>query len=106
MFLSNTFRVSRNARTHSNRVAAERYAAGARPTCPISNLPSKIHDPTILAILGLATVASISTVDIVASHEEDTRDFRAQHDDAETLNPKVEPADNTTASGKTEVPAR
>ena len=43
-------------------------------------VPRANADPlTVLAILGLATVASISTVDIVASHDEDTRDFRAQH---------------------------
>jgi hypothetical protein len=73
----------------------------------VSPVPRANGDPlTILAILGLATVASISTVDIVASHEEDTRDFRAQHDDAETRSAKVEPADHTTTSDKIEVAAR
>jgi|PlaIllAssembly_1097288.scaffolds.fasta_scaffold01613_4 hypothetical protein len=59
-------------------------------------VPRANADPlTVLAILGLATVASISTVDIVVSHDEDTRDFRAQHGDPETL----------SAVGVTAVPA-
>jgi hypothetical protein len=59
-------------------------------------VPRANADPlTVLAILGLATVASISTVDIVVSHDEDTRDFRAQHEDPETL----------SAGGVTAVPA-
>ena len=61
-------------------------------------VPRANADPlTVLAILGLATVASISTVDIVVSHDEDTRDFRAQHqhEDPETL----------SAVGVTAVPA-
>jgi hypothetical protein len=38
---------------------------------------------TIMAIIGVATVLSVSTVDIVATNYEDNRDQRAQHEDTE-----------------------
>jgi|WetSurMetagenome_2_1015567.scaffolds.fasta_scaffold218355_1 hypothetical protein len=73
----------------------------------VSPLPRADGDPlTILAILGLATVASISTVDIVAGNEPDTRDFRAQQNDVETPNAQVEPADSPPPADKIEVAAR
>lgn len=70
-------------------------------------VPRANADPlTVLAILGLATVASISTVDIVVSHDEDTRDFRAQHEGTETLSAGGVPAAPTPTPDKIEVAAR
>ena len=73
----------------------------------VSPVPRASAEPlTILAIIGLATVASISTVDIVASHDEDTRDFRAQHEEAATLSARSVTADPTPPADKIEVAAR
>jgi len=73
----------------------------------VSPVPRANADPlTILAIVGLATVASISTVDIVASHDEDTRDFRAQQEGTETLSTGGVPAAPTPTPDKIEVAAR
>jgi hypothetical protein len=70
-------------------------------------VPRANADPlTVLAILGLATVASISTVDIAVSHDEDTRDFRAQHEGTETLGAGGVTADPTPTPDKMEVAAR
>ena len=70
-------------------------------------VPRANADPlTVLAIIGLATVASISTVDIVASHDEDTRDFRAQHEGTETLSAGDVTADPAPTPDKIEVAAR
>jgi len=58
---------------------------------------------TIIAIVGVATVLSASTVDIVASHYEDNRDQRAQNEPSEKMHAKAE----TTgpAAGSREVAA-
>ena len=73
----------------------------------VSPVPRANAEPlTVLAIIGLATVASISTVDIVASHDEDTRDFRAQHEDAETLSARGVTAGPAPTPDKIEVAAR
>jgi hypothetical protein len=73
----------------------------------VSPVPRANAEPlTILAIIGLATVASISTVDIVASHDEDTRDFRAQHENAAPLSARDVTAGPTPTPDKIEVAAR
>jgi len=75
----------------------------------VSPAPRAHADPLIvMAIIGLATVASISTADIVAEGgEADTRDFRAQHEEAETRKAAVAPADEATATAeRVEVAAR
>jgi hypothetical protein len=61
-----------------------------------------------MAIIGLATVASISTAGIVAEGgDADTRDFRAQQDEADRQKTIVEPADEATAAAdRIEVAAR
>lgn len=45
---------------------------------------------TILAIVGVATVLSASTVDIVASHYEDNQDQRAQNEQPDNIHAKAE----------------
>jgi hypothetical protein len=75
----------------------------------VSPAPRADADPlVVMAIVGIVTVASISTVDIVADGgEADTRDFRAQHEEAETQNAAVEPADEAgAAAGRIEIAAR
>ena len=75
----------------------------------VSPAPRADADPlTVMAIVGIVTVASISTVDIVADGgEADTRDFRAQHEEAETQKAAVENAEEAgAAAGRIEVAAR
>ena len=75
----------------------------------VSPAPRANADPlTVMAIVGLVTVASISAADIVADGgEADTRDFQAQHEAAETQKAAVVPADDATAAtGRIEVAAR
>jgi hypothetical protein len=72
-----------------------------------SSVPRANAEPlTIMAIVGVATVLSISTVDIVASHYEDNRDQRAQHEDAEKMHAKAETTEQAPSSGKVEIAAR
>jgi hypothetical protein len=75
----------------------------------VSQAPRAHADPlAVMAIIGLATVASISTAGIVAEGDDaDTRDFRAQHEEAETREAAVAPADETAAAAdRIEVAAR
>ena len=72
-----------------------------------SSVPRANAEPlTIMAIVGVATVLSISTVDIVASHYEDNKDQRAQHEDAEKMHAKAETTEQASSSGKVEIAAR
>jgi len=72
-----------------------------------SSVPRANAEPlTIMAIVGVATVLSISTVDIVASHYEDNRDQRAQHEDTEKMHAKAETTEQASSSGKVEIAAR
>jgi len=69
-----------------------------------SPVPRANAEPlTIMAIVGVATVLSISTVDIVASQYEDNRDQRAQVQDTEKMHAKAETAEQEPSSGKSEV---
>lgn len=60
---------------------------------------------TIMAVVGVATVLSLSTVDIVASRYEDNRDQRAQHEEAEKANAKAATPEKAPSSAKVEVAA-
>jgi hypothetical protein len=58
----------------------------AAMTVFISPPRAKAEPLTIMAIVGVVTVLSLSTVDIVASdHEQDTKDMRAQREDTEKM---------------------
>ena len=75
----------------------------------VSPAPRADADPlTVMAIVGIVTVASISTVDIAAEGgEANTRDFQAQREEAETQKAAVAPAaDESPAAGRIEVAAR
>jgi hypothetical protein len=61
---------------------------------------------TIMAIVGVAAVLSVSTVDIVASHYEDNRDQRAQEEDTEKKRAQAETTEQAPSSGRLEVAAR
>jgi|GEM_PF-2553909 len=50
---------------------------------------------TIMAIAGLVTVLSVSSVDMVASSGDDTKDMRAQQEETAPVNAKAE-ADTQT----------
>jgi hypothetical protein len=72
-----------------------------------SSVPRANAEPlTIMAIVGVAAVLSVSTVDIVASHYEDNRDQRAQHEGTEKMHAKVETTEQAPSSGKIEIAAR
>lgn len=72
-----------------------------------SSVPRTNAEPlTIIAIVGVATVLSVSTVDIVASNYEDNRDQRAQHEDTEKMHAKAEATEQAPGSGKVEIAAR
>ncbi len=75
----------------------------------VSPAPRANADPlAVMAIVGIVTVASISTAGIVADGgEADTRDFRAQREEAEPQKAAVAPADDESpAAGRIEVAAR
>jgi len=72
-----------------------------------SSVPRASAEPlTIMAIVGVATVLSVSTVDIVASNYEDNRDQRAQREDTEKTHAKAEATEQAPSSGKVEIAAR
>jgi hypothetical protein len=68
--------------------------------------PASAEPLTIIAVVGVAAVFSISTIDIVASHYEDNRDQRAQLEDTKRMHAKAETTEQATSSGKREVAAR
>jgi hypothetical protein len=61
---------------------------------------------TVMAIVGVAAVLSVSTVDIVASRYEDNRDQRAQEEATEKMLARSDAAEPAPGSGRTEVAAR
>lgn len=66
---------------------------------------AKAEPLTIMAIVGVATVLSLSTVDIVASdHDEDTKDMRAQREDTEKMHANAKTAEK--APNASDVAAR
>jgi len=67
--------------------------------------PASAEPLTILAIVGVATVLSASTIDIVASQYDDNRDYRAQLDEAEKMSSREEASEETPSPGKVELAA-
>jgi hypothetical protein len=64
-----------------------------------SSVPKANAEPlTIMAIVGVAAVLSVSSVDIIAGSNEDTRDQRAQLDEAAKMQAKVEAPRVTSGS--------
>lgn len=65
-----------------------------------SSVPRAKAEPlTIMAVVGVATVLSLSTVDIVASdHDEDTKDMRAQREDTEIMHANAKMTEETPNS--------
>jgi hypothetical protein len=68
--------------------------------------PANAEPLTIMAIVGVATVLSVSTVDIVADHYDDNRDQRAQQGETDKMHAKAETTEKALSSGKSEVAAR
>jgi flagellar biosynthesis component FlhA len=72
-----------------------------------SPVPRASAEPlTVMAIVGVATVLSLSTVDMVASNYEDNKDQRAQLEEAEKRRAQEEANEETPGSGRIEVAAR
>jgi hypothetical protein len=64
-----------------------------------SSVPRANAEPlTIMAIVGVVTVLSASSVDIIASSNEDTKDQRAQLDEADKMHAKAEASGVTSGS--------
>jgi len=64
-----------------------------------SSVPRANAEPlTIMAIVGVVTVLSASSVDIIASSHEDTKDQRAQLDEADKMHAKAEASGVTSGS--------
>jgi hypothetical protein len=64
-----------------------------------SSVPRANAEPlTIMAIVGVVTVLSVSSIDIVASSHEDNKDQRAQVDETAKMNAKVEASNVTPVS--------
>ncbi len=64
-----------------------------------SSVPRANAEPlTIMAIVGVVTVLSVSSVDIIASSHEDNKDQRAQLDEAAKMHAKVEASGVTSGS--------
>ena len=64
-----------------------------------SSVPRANAEPlTIMAVVGVVTVLSASSVDIIASSNEDTKDQRAQLDEADKMHAKAEAPGVTSGS--------
>jgi hypothetical protein len=64
-----------------------------------SSVPRANAEPlTIMAIVGIVTVLSVSSVDIVASSHEDNKDQLAQVDETAKMHAKVEASNVTSVS--------
>lgn len=68
--------------------------------------PASAEPLTIMAIVGVATVLSVSTVDIVASHYDDNRDYRAQQDETDKMRAQTEANKETPSPTKIELAAK
>jgi hypothetical protein len=74
-----------------------------------SSVPRAKAEPlTIMAVVGVATVLSLSTLDIVASdHDEDTKDMRAQREDTEKMHANAKTTEEApNSSNSSNVAAR
>ena len=64
-----------------------------------SSVPRANADPlTIMAVIGVVTVLSVSSVDMIASSHEDTKDQRAQIDETAKMFAKAEASGVTSGS--------
>ena len=64
-----------------------------------SSVPRANAEPlTIMAIVGVVTVLSVSSIDLVASSHEDNKDQRAQVDETAKMHAKVEASNVTSVS--------
>jgi hypothetical protein len=64
-----------------------------------SSVPRANAEPlTIMAIIGVVTVLSASSIDMVASHGEDNKDQHAQLDEAAKMHAKAETSGVTSGS--------
>lgn len=64
-----------------------------------SNAPRADAEPlTIMAIVGVASVLAVSSIDIIAGADEDGKDQRAQHEDTEKLLAKAAPREEGSAA--------
>ena len=69
-------------------------------------IPRANADPlTIIAVVGIATVLSAGTVDMVAGRYDDDRDMRAQREEAEKANAKAPPTEKGPDSDRVEMAA-
>jgi hypothetical protein len=65
-----------------------------------SSVPRANADPlTVMALVGIASVAVFSSVDIVAGGAEDTKDLRAQDEAAAKLIAKADATDGAPEAG-------
>jgi heme/copper-type cytochrome/quinol oxidase subunit 3 len=65
----------------------------------MASVPRANADPlTIMAVIGVVTVLTASSVDIIASHSEDNKDQRAQLDEAAKMHAKAEASGVTSGS--------
>ena len=64
-----------------------------------SSVPRANADPlTIMAVIGVVTVLSVSSVDMIASSHEDNKDQRAQIDETAKMFAKAEASGVTSGS--------
>ncbi|MBI5578304.1 MAG: hypothetical protein HY895_04055 [Deltaproteobacteria bacterium] len=64
-----------------------------------SSVPRANADPlTIMAVIGVVTVLSVSSVDIIASHSEDNKDQHAELDEAAGMHAKAEASGEAAGS--------
>ena len=68
--------------------------------------PASAEPLTIMAIVGVATVLSVSTVDIVANHYDDNRDQRAQQDETDKMRAQTESNKESASPTKIELAAK
>ena len=68
--------------------------------------PAKAEPLTVMAIVGVATVLSLSTIDIVATNHEDNRDQHAQQEDTGKMHAKAGNTEEAPSSSEVAVAAR
>ncbi len=68
--------------------------------------PASAEPLTVIAIVGVATVLSASTIDIVANHYDDNRDYRAQREETDKMRAQAEANKETPSPTKIELAAK
>jgi hypothetical protein len=65
-----------------------------------ATVPRASADPlTIMAVIGLFTVLSTSSVDMIARSDEDNKDMRAQQEEAARLHARAEVSGESSGAG-------